>query len=130
MNKLEASLARIAAATESIAQALAASRSAARVTQSTERRMESDQGNPAPSSSPDLRVIADGITRIADQVAPQPGDIVGTPYVAQRLGCTTVWVAQLIRQGGIPKSCMVEGTGKGKPWKFHRRLIDEWIKSR
>jgi hypothetical protein len=75
----------------------------------------------------DVHSIAQSLSRIAD---PPPADIVGTPYVAKRLACTTVWVAEMIRNGGIPKECVVEGTGNGKPWKFHRQLIDEWIKTR
>ncbi len=68
--------------------------------------------------------------RIADAVAPQPADIVGTPYVASRLGTTRTWIAQLVREGGIPEACLVRGTGKGRLWKFHRREVDRWIDSR
>jgi len=70
------------------------------------------------------------LQRLADRLAPQPGDIVGTPYVRQQLGCTTAWVTQMIKDGKIPAACIVKGTGNGKPWKFHRRLIDQWIESR
>jgi predicted DNA-binding transcriptional regulator AlpA len=70
------------------------------------------------------------LDRIADRLAPQPGDIVGTPYIAERLGCTTAWITELIKAGEIPRQCIVEGTGNGKPWKFHRRHIEEWIKTR
>ena len=70
------------------------------------------------------------LERLADRLAPDPGDIVGTPFIARRLGCTTAWITELIKTGGIPKSCIVEGTGNGKPWKFRRRQIEEWIKSR
>jgi predicted DNA-binding transcriptional regulator AlpA len=70
------------------------------------------------------------LERIADHLAPRPGDIVGTPYVAQKLGCTTAWITDLIKQGEIPAGCIVEGTGNGKIWKFHRLRIDEWIKGR
>lgn len=70
------------------------------------------------------------LERLADRLAPQPGDIVGTPYIAQRLGCTTAWITELIKTGEIPKQCIVEGTGNGKPWKFYRSKIDEWIKGR
>jgi hypothetical protein len=69
-------------------------------------------------------------TRVADQFAPEPADLVGTEYIARRLGCTTVWVAEMAREGGIPKQCIVRGTGKGKPWKFHRRRIEEWLARR
>jgi hypothetical protein len=77
-----------------------------------------------------LERIAICLERLADRLAPEPSDIVGTPYIREQLGCTTAWVTQLIKEGKIPAQCIVAGTGNGKPWKFHRRLIDEWIKSR
>lgn len=70
------------------------------------------------------------LRRIADHFDPPPPNIVGTPYVAQKLNCTTVWVTEMIRLGQIPTSCVVPGTGNGKPWKFHRARIDEWMKKR
>lgn len=70
------------------------------------------------------------IQRIADRLDPAPPDIVGTPYVAQKLDCTTTWIADQIRSGEIPRACLVPGTGNGKPWKFHRAQIDRWIASR
>ncbi len=63
-------------------------------------------------------------------MVPEPADIVDTPYVAQRLGCTTVWVAEMARKGEIPKNCLVPGTGNGKPWKFRREAIEHWMASR
>ena len=75
-------------------------------------------------------MIADRLGRLADALAPQPESIVGTPHVARRLGCSTVWVAELARQGRIPKGCLVPGTGNGKPWKFYRDRVDEWLQSR
>jgi len=50
--------------------------------------------------------------------------------VADRLGCTTDWIAMMVRDSGIPPSCIVPGTGNGKPWKFYRAQIDEWIERR
>ena len=74
--------------------------------------------------------IAVDIRRMADQLAPTPSDIVGTPYLSGKLGCTTAWITKLIRAGQIPLSCIVEGTGNGKLWKFHRQKIDRWIEER
>jgi hypothetical protein len=68
--------------------------------------------------------------RIADHFDPPPPDIVGTPYVANKLGCTTDWVANMARDGEIPISCVILGTGEGKPWKFRRTRIDQWIEVR
>ena len=50
--------------------------------------------------------------------------------VAKQLGCTTVWIAEMVRSGDIPKSCLVPGTGNGRPWKFYRAAIDRWLASR
>jgi hypothetical protein len=68
--------------------------------------------------------------RLADHFSPAPGDIVGTPYLADQLGCTVVWAAEMARKGEIPKSCIVPGTGNGKPWKFYRGRIEEWLNKR
>jgi hypothetical protein len=70
------------------------------------------------------------LKRIADHFDPPPPDKVGTPYVAQRLGCTTVWITEMVRSGEIPIACVVPGTGCGKPWKFYRVRIDEWLQGR
>ena len=79
---------------------------------------------------PSLSPIAADLKRIANHFDPPPPDKVGSEYVAQRLGCTTTWIADRVRQGEIPRSCIVPGTGNGKLWKFHRHLIDKWIESR
>jgi hypothetical protein len=78
----------------------------------------------------DRPTVAESLARIADALAPRPADVVGTPYLADKLGCTTVWVAEMVRAGEIPKSCVVPGTGNGKPWKFYRDRIDRWVESR
>lgn len=70
------------------------------------------------------------LKRIADKLDPNDDKPVGTPYVAKRLGQTTTWVAEMARSQIIPTSCVVAGTGTGKPWKFHRAKIDQWIESR
>lgn len=75
----------------------------------------------------DFHTLTADVHRIAAAVAPDPGDLVGSQYVAQRLGMTTVWVAEMARKGIIPKNCIVAGTGTGKVWKFSRAKIDRWI---
>jgi predicted DNA-binding transcriptional regulator AlpA len=77
-----------------------------------------------------LREVAFQLGRIADHFDPPPPDIVGTPYVATKLGCTTDWIAIMVREGQIPPSCVIQGTGNGKPWKFRRSRIDQWIEQR
>lgn len=70
------------------------------------------------------------LRRIADHVDPPPPDKVGTSYVANRLGCTMIWVTEMVRNGDVPAGCIVPGTGNRKPWKFFRTRIDQWIESR
>jgi hypothetical protein len=36
----------------------------------------------------------------------------------------------MVRRGDIPASCVVPGTGTGKPWKFFRPQIESWVASR
>lgn len=77
-----------------------------------------------------LRRTEAHLARLANHFDPPPPDKVGTPYVADRLGCTTDWIAMMVRDSEIPPSCIVPGTGNGKPWKFYRARIDEWIERR
>lgn len=74
--------------------------------------------------------IARDVSRIADKLDPPPPDVIDSPTVAARLGCTNTWIADLARRGEIPAKCVVLGTGNGKPWKFFRDKIDEWLRSR
>jgi len=55
---------------------------------------------------------------------------VDSTYIADKLGCTKVWVARMAAEGGVPRNAIVPGTGNGKPWKFYRSLIDKWIERR
>jgi hypothetical protein len=50
--------------------------------------------------------------------------------LADKLGCTATWIAQMVRSGEIPKGCIVPGSGKGRQWKFYRCRIEEWLASR
>ena len=77
-----------------------------------------------------LSEIAADLKRIADHFDPQPPDVVGTPYLANKLGCTATWIAQMVRSGEIPKGCIFPGSGKGRQWKFFRCRIEEWLACR
>jgi len=77
-----------------------------------------------------LEALNNSAAQLSDHVVPAPTAIVGSDYVAKRLGCTTTWVAQMVRRGMIPKSCVVAGTGKGRFWKFHRQQIEQWLAQR
>jgi hypothetical protein len=77
-----------------------------------------------------LERIAASLERIANKLDPPAGSIVGSPYVAEKLGCTTTYVSFLVRDGQIPASCIVPGTGKGRLWKFYRSRIEAWLAGR
>ncbi len=77
-----------------------------------------------------LAAIEADLKRLADHFDPPPPDIIGTPHLANRLGCTPTWIAQMVRDGEIPKGCVVPGSGKGRQWKFYRRRTEEWLASR
>jgi hypothetical protein len=80
--------------------------------------------------SPEWKSIAASLARLTNHLVPDAPAVVGTPYVSRRLGCSAVWVAEMVRLEQIPKGCLVQGTGNGRPWKFHRAKIDEWMASR
>ncbi len=78
-----------------------------------------------------IAAIADALMRIADHFDPPPPDVVDSNYVRQKLGGkTTQWIADQARNRKIPASCIVPGTGNGKPWKFFRSKIDKWLAER
>jgi len=77
-----------------------------------------------------LGQIEHSLRRIADHFDPPPPNVVTTRYVADKLNCTLVHAARQAADGDIPRSCVVPGTGGGKPWKFYRSRIDQWIEQR
>ena len=74
-----------------------------------------------------LRTFVADFHRVADHIAPPPAQVVGSKYIAKRLGVSTTWIAELARNGSILADCLVKGTGKGKVWRFDREKIDAWI---
>ena len=56
-----------------------------------------------------LTSIAADLKRIADHYDPPPSDIIDSPYLAAQLGVTATRIAQMVRDGTIPKSCIVAG---------------------
>lgn len=77
-----------------------------------------------------IELLANYAEVIADSLSSVSPGTVDTVYVAERLGCSTVWIAEQARSGAIPSNCVVPGTGNGRPWKFHRVKIEAWIRSR
>lgn len=88
------------------------------------------RGSNGGTGSEVITVIARSLERIANHFDPPPRDVIGTDYIADKLGCTAVWVAKMAAEGIIPKNCIVPGTGFGKPWKFYRSRVDAWILTR
>lgn len=69
--------------------------------------------------------------RLVDHLAPEPSKMVGTEYVAKKLGRVQKYISQMAREGRIPKECIVPGTGWGEgPYGFYRDRIDEWLENR
>lgn len=94
-----------------------------------------------PCCRPELTRIACALQSIARCQRPEIHDgfanaltnvpaVIGTPYLAQQLGCSVVWAAELARSGQVPKNCIVPGTGNGKPWKFYLGRVQEWLSKR
>src|SRR6185295_1949648 len=76
------------------------------------------------SQLPSLASFVEAVTRLADHCAPEPANIVGSKYVADRLGCTTTWIGRMATNGTIPRGCIVQGTGNGRLSKFYRKRIN------
>jgi len=77
-----------------------------------------------------VSLIATSLERIANHFDPPPPNVVDSGYIADKLGCTKVWVARMAADGEVPRNAILPGTGNGKPWKFYRSLIDRWIERR
>lgn len=63
-------------------------------------------------------------------LAPELPDLVGTDYIARRLGCTPQWVGAMAERGDIPKHCIAPKVSGGRIWKFRRDKIDAWLRER
>jgi hypothetical protein len=97
---------------------------------STTKNNQSTSSGPVDGLPSCLAAIARDLGRIADKQDPPPPNVIDSPTLAAKLGCTTTWIAQMAREGSIPQGCIVEGTGRGKPWKFYRRQIESWLADR
>lgn len=77
------------------------------------------------------RSMAESFRLLADAYG-KPPELVKTRYVADKLGITTTHVAAMARDGTIPVTCIVPGSGssEGTQWKFFRERIDKWIEKR
>ena len=71
--------------------------------------------------------IAYGIERLIEVLVPKTSELVGTGYVASRLGKTKQWVGKMAERGTIPKDCIAPKVSGGRIWKFYRDKIDAWL---
>lgn len=71
--------------------------------------------------------IAYGIERLIEVLVPKASELVGTEYIASKLGVSKQWVGKMAEKGTIPKSCIAPKVSGGRIWKFHRDQIDAWL---
>ena len=71
--------------------------------------------------------IANGIERLIDVLVPKTSELVGTEYIAEKLGVSKQWVGEMAANGMIPKNCIAPKISGGRIWKFHRDRIDAWL---
>jgi hypothetical protein len=71
--------------------------------------------------------IADGIERLIDLLVPKTSELVGTEYVASKIGKSKQWIGKMAERGTIPKNCIAPKVSGGRIWKFHRDKIDAWL---
>jgi len=63
-------------------------------------------------------------------LAPEVPDLVGTDYIARKLGVSKQWIGQMAERGDIPKNCVAPKISGGRIWKFHRDKVDAWLRER
>lgn len=71
--------------------------------------------------------IAVGIERLIDVLMPKASELVGTDYIASKLGKSKQWVGKMAEKGTIPKNCIAPRVCGGRIWKFYRDRIDAWL---
>ncbi len=63
-------------------------------------------------------------------LAPEVPDLVGTEYLAKKLGVSKQWVGTMAERGDIPRHCVAPKVSGGRIWKFHRERVDAWLRER
>ena len=71
--------------------------------------------------------IADGIDRLIEVLSPKTAELVGTDYIASKIGKSKQWIGKMAEKGTIPKNCIAPKISGGRIWKFHRDKIDAWL---
>lgn len=70
------------------------------------------------------------ISSLVATLAPEVPDLVGTDYIARRLGVSKQWVGTMAERGDIPRNCIAPKVSGGRIWKFHREKIEAWLRER
>jgi hypothetical protein len=70
------------------------------------------------------------IGSLVSTLAPPVPDLVGTDYIARRLGVSKQWVGAMAERGDIPRHCVAPKVSGGRIWKFHRDKIEAWLRDR
>lgn len=70
------------------------------------------------------------ISSLVATLAPEVPDLVGTDYIARRLGVSKQWVGAMAERGDIPRNCIAPKVSGGRIWKFHREKIEAWLRER
>lgn len=71
--------------------------------------------------------IAEGIERLIEVLVPKTSELVGTEYIASKIGKSKQWIGKMAERGTIPKNCVAPKIGGGRIWRFHRDKIDAWL---
>ena len=71
--------------------------------------------------------IAEGIERLIEVLVPKTSELVGTEYIASKIGKSKQWIGKMAERGNIPKNCVAPKIGGGRIWRFHRDKIDAWL---
>lgn len=77
-----------------------------------------------------LRSHTAAITSLVATLAPVVPDLVGTDYLARKLGVSPQWIGTMAERGDIPRHCVAPKISGGRIWKFHRDKIDAWLRER
>ncbi len=75
-------------------------------------------------------VVARELRRLRRDLRPAEPEIIGTPEVAKMAGVTTAAVRQWVESEAMPGNCIVPGSGNGTPWRFYRRRVVKWLRTR
>jgi len=97
---------------------------------SSEERPMIASGNDFADLVDALRDHTAAITSLVATLAPEVPDLVGTDYLARKLGVSKQWVGAMAERGDIPRTCIAPKISGGRVWRFHRDRIDAWLRER